>query len=356
MRDISSTLVTTRLAALTALLLLVAAPLLSCRQGTSSSYPEYTPRPTCSEWNILSGCYKPLQSYTLPTMPTPPTPKYPGCEGWDCRKIEISVVYAIESELGRRSLVVEAFDNPYFAGSPGNSAVPVPFIASFTNTTTVSMWLKPGRWWFRAWLADDQPVAPLTYRNLQLVRDIPVGVAGALSGATAVDIQKNGGAIPGERYGNGNLNPPLLLVISHILVDPDSPGTAAYLRLTVDVAGCGTASENECSNRILPDRDIIIRLLDSPDLAETPIREFKVSSNLLLVSGSVGKLEWFSPELMTGRYFVAAAVDADADGYFDDEELVGITQIRDVPVYVDIKENYTRSAAIVLSRKTTSSQ
>jgi hypothetical protein len=110
---------------------------------------------------------------------------YPNCVGDECQAVYVKVYYDLEKELeGRRTVIIEAYDNAEFMGESVASVWAKGFNAKPGTKMDTQLFLGTGIYYLRAYVVtpDDLP-APSSYYRLKPTQNKPVGVFGALSDA-----------------------------------------------------------------------------------------------------------------------------------------------------------------------------
>jgi hypothetical protein len=226
------------------------------------------------------------------------------CRGADCQILNVFAHYSLPENLGtNRTLVIEAFENAQFSGSPAANIRIAGFDASRPNSSDLEeIYLAAGEYYFRAYFTtDDVQPTPYPMDGMILVGDAPVGVYGALSGAKRVVV-------------NPNQRPEVVnIYINQLFKKPGSePETNARLRLRLFVSP---------EDFIPANRDVRIFLLKTPDIESKPLYDLSFSSNLFLVHGQEFSAEYVTPSLAVASYYVFAFLDENSNGYYDSSEL-----------------------------------
>jgi hypothetical protein len=254
-----------------------------------------------------SGDTSRLCGYRPGTQGAPDRPDYSwqsNCRGRDCQILNVFAHYSLQENLGvNRTLVIEAFENAQFSGSPAANIRIAGFDASRPNSSDrEEMYLAPGEYYFRAYFTTDatQPT-PYPMDGMILVGDAPVGVYGALSGAKRVVVKPN------------QLPEVINIYIDQLFKKPGSEAaTNARIRLRLNVSPDDFVPAN---------RDVRIFLLKTPDIESKPLYDLSFSSNLLLVHGQEYRAEYVTPSLAVASYYVFAFLDENSNGYYDSTEL-----------------------------------
>lgn len=224
------------------------------------------------------------------------------CERDECIKVAVNVFYLLDKDLGRsNSVVVEAFDNPHFAGSPESSARLTGFDASAPGRRgKVDLYLDGELYYFRAYVAQDGSEAlPYEYSGMQLVSDRPVGTYGALSELQSLDLR--------SLYGDEPASIDIYLDKLFKAAGDEEP-SEAYLRLLLNLPE---------GYKPPLDRLVRIELHEQEDFAFKPAHVFSVPTENFLVEGRTGKAEFLSPQLPEGKYFLYAYLDASGNEFAD---------------------------------------
>ena len=255
------------------------------------------------------------------------------CKGQDCAILSVFAHYTLTDNLGaNQTLAIEAFDNPNFNGSPAASLE----IAGFDGTGPHStdreeIYLTPGEYYFRAFIhAPRDPLVPYPLNGMELVGERPVGVYGALSGAKRVLIVR------------GQEPSPIHISIDQLFKKPGSePDLQAKLRVKFVVP----------TDILVPiDRQVHILFLKNPDVEEKPLYEFSFSSNILMTPSTDGSIEFVSPSLKPGSYFLFTYIDQDSDSLFDEGETSGFYRFETKIAPVTVEAEHTHSIGVTLSR------
>ena len=261
----------------------------------------------CSESGTSSRLcgYRPNASGNSPTAGTGKDYTWQSnCRGSDCQILNVFAHYSLQENLGNnQTLIIEAFQNPQFSGSPVANIQIAGFDASRPNSSNLEeMYLASGEYYFRAYFTTGQsPPTPYPMDGMILVGDKPVGVYGALSGAKRVLVKMD-------------QKPELVnIYINQLFKKPGSEQDSNdRIRLRISVpAGL----------YIPADRDIRVLVLNSPDIEESPAYNFTLSSNLLLIKAQETTTEFVSPSLAPKFYYLFAFVDSNGNAYYDDAEL-----------------------------------
>lgn len=283
---------------------------------------------TCEEERSADGrwtwqCYE-AEDYTWRTS----------CKSDACQEVKVFAHYMLADDLGDDRIVhVEAFDNPYFQGTPASQVSIAHFDASRGGSREAALFLAPGEYYLRAYMTStDVSIVPYSLGDMTLVSDAPVGVYGALSGAEMVRVAPR----RQERY-----PAPVHIYLDKLFKKEGSePATNAHLRINLTVADGSSAPDG---------RAVVIRLFKNRDLGRAPAAEFKLASELLLVQGRLGRAEFASPSLPEGDYLVMVFVDDNANGYYDVGELADLFELNAQAAAVQIRKDRTETLAMTLS-------
>ncbi len=254
------------------------------------------------------------------------------CRGGDCASVSVFAHYTLPDNIGsHQTLVVEAFDNARFQGSPVATLQMYGFDATHPNSSErEDMFLAPGEYYFRAYLsaAEQQPI-PYPMGDMELIGDKPVGVYGALSGAKRVVIRSH------EQPETIHIS------IDQLFKKPGSElASLGHLRLKMQV---------EPKSYAIPSyRQVHILLLKRADIESKPEFSFQMSSQQLLIPGQEFQAEFVTPGVAAGQYYVFAYLDSDGNGYFDAGEPAGIVKERDQPTPISLENEHTRTLYLVL--------
>ena len=302
---------------------------LSCASSTSNSYQPYTSTyqaPTY-DWKVID-----INNTFTPLAP----PKRPGCTGWDCREQFLVVTYNLDEVILDAEVVVEAFDNPQFLGAPSAETRLTPFDAYRPGAMVKgSIWLKPGRYYLRAFLEPHGADAgePFVYEGLQLVKGRAIGILGALSAPQLVELKAKTAA------DHQTLENVAFISLSHLFRETDSPfGTKAHFRFKLSYAAC--AAPDGCAEIPIGTK-VIVRLLETADLELAPTMELKVPIEALMVTTRPGVTEVLSPELPLGAFAAYAFIDMNGNTFMDEGEPGQIFGTWDDPAWAKTKRDAT---------------
>ncbi len=257
------------------------------------------------------------------------------CRGSDCQIINVFAHYSLQENLGtNQTLIIEAFQNAQFSGSPVANIQIAGFDATRPNSTDLEeIYLASGEYYFRAYFrtGQSQPT-PYSMGDMILVGDQPVGVYGALSGAKRVLVK------------NDQKPETVNIYINQLFKKPGSePDSNAHLRLRLSVPVTQTAPA---------DRDIRILLLIRPDIEAKPAYAFTLSSNLLLINGRESSTEFITPSLAVGAYYLFAFIDSNGNGYYDPSELGAFYLENQEVSSLTVERDRTRSLQLTLQPNT----
>lgn len=247
------------------------------------------------------------------------------CQASSCAGLPVYVYYMLTEDLGTANVVLlEAFDNPRFAGAPIASSRMGSFNASKPGQyQKADLYLKPGEYYIRAFIAnDDQMVLPYQYQNLNLVSDKPVGVVGALSGIQTVVVK--------SRSQQPNPNP-VSVYIDQLFKTPQSEVPSnADMRIRFNI---------ENPETIQLGRKLIVELHKDIDLTVKPIENFEMATERLMVEGRKGKAELIATDVPLGSFTVFAFIDNNGNGFYDVDEPARFFMKADEPSLVKLEAN-----------------
>lgn len=253
------------------------------------------------------------------------------CRGDDCQILNVFAHYSLQENLGtNRTLVIEAFNNAQFSGSPVANIQIAGFNATRPNSSELEeIYLAPGEYYFRAYFttANTQPT-PYPMDGMILVGDEPVGVYGALSGAKRVLVK------PDQK-------PELVnIYIDQLFKKPGSePDSNAHIRLRVTVPAGAYIPAN---------REVRFLLLKTSDIEEKPLYSLSFSSNLLLIKGQENTTEYLSPSLTPGSYFIFTFLDANSNNSYDSGELGAFYLDQGDVANFQVERDHTRNLQLTL--------
>ncbi len=256
------------------------------------------------------------------------------CRGDDCRAVTAFVHYMLEEDLGNsNAVIVEAFDNPKFVGSPISQVTIQGFTANRAGDfKQTKLYLSPGSYYLRAYISnEDEALTPYSYGGMEMVRDRPIGVYGALSRPHAINVTPSSYEASVE---------PVHISLDLLFKKPgvEQP-TNAYVRLKLSTQDLAAVTAG---------RKIVIQLHEDMDLMRIPLEQFQVASEQWLVEGRKGMTEFVSPSLATRDYVVFVFLDADGNGYYDEGELAQIYQVQGQPGRLAVHANRTATVSLEL--------
>ncbi len=256
------------------------------------------------------------------------------CESGECQALSVNVHYMLSEDLGDgQKVIVEAFDNPHFSGSPKSSLIMTNFDASRPGKHQDEvLFLKPGEYYFRAYIDhQENPALPYQYQGMEVITDRPLGVFGALSDLTKVVV---------ETGSYQRAQQPVNIYLDQLLKRPgfEEP-TNARIRFKLDISE---------GFDVPLDRKVMIQLFDGEDFAYNPIHRFEIPSENFLVVGRLGQYEFITPDLPEGRYFIQVFLDPSENGYWDSEEPGAIYYRYGEKGIVVVKENRTETISLNL--------
>lgn len=255
------------------------------------------------------------------------------CRGYSCQAVPVYIQYMLSEDLGEgRSVTVEAFDNPYFSGSPVSSVT----LNNFTATKAgefqkTSLYLGSGTYYARAFISKASDVViPYEYSDMQLIQNQPLGIFGALSSPATITVARDADE---DRQ-------PAYITIDKLFKKPQSAkDQRAFLRLKLNT---------EKLDLVESDRNVMIQLHSESDIQMEPIYQFKIPSAAFKVEGHQGETEFVSDSLDVGRYYVFVYLDGNGNGYFDPGELAQYFGHGGDMKTIDIKEKRTKYLALTL--------
>ncbi|MDA9951156.1 hypothetical protein N9D31_01150 [Oligoflexaceae bacterium] len=257
------------------------------------------------------------------------------CRGYDCQSVPVYVHYMLSDDLGAgRNVTIEAFDNPYFSGSPISSVN----LSNYTATKAgqfekTDLYLGRGTYYARAYISNNSDlVKPYEYSNMTLVQDKPLGVYGALSSPATITVHRS----------SDTSHEPVNITIDKLFKKPgQAQDFRAYLRLNLSIDSKADVSTS---------RDLVIQLLSEPDIQMEADYQFKIPSESLKVSDSRGRTEFISESLEIGQYYVFAFIDENSNGYYDEGEWAQFNGTGGEMKPISIKEKRTKYLGLELSR------
>lgn len=257
------------------------------------------------------------------------------CKKASCQPVKVFTHYMLGDDLGSGHPVhVEAFDNPNFQGAPASSVRLSHFNAKQGQWQDADLYLEPGEYYLRAYMATDEDDAakPYQFGGMTLVQGAPVGVYGALSGAEMVRVE--------PRAQNPYPSPVHIYLDRQFKAPGQEPDTNAHIRLSLTLAQGYAAPDG---------REVKIRLHRSDDLNEAPLREFVMPSELFLVQSRLGRADYLTPSLDAGNYVVFAYLDANGNDLYDKGELQGLYKVNGQTYAVRVARDRTEPLALVLA-------
>jgi hypothetical protein len=292
-------------------------------EGSSSSVSEVS----CTEHrqqrnyekNYERYCYEKEESFIDTT-----------CQGDACNQVKVNVFYLLNEDLGSsQTVIVEAFDNPYFAGSPEASAILDGFDASRAGRrSTAEIFLPDGTFYFRAFISHRQDeVTPYEYNGMSLVTEKPMGTYGALSELRSLVLNN-------EEESNHSVD----IFLDKLFKGPDAE-SQAFLRLLVSLPEGFQAPLG---------RQVRIELHTQDDFAFLPAQVYSIPSESFLIAGLEGRAEFLSPQVPIGKYFIRSYLDSNSNGFWDDGELYRVLKKYDEPAWVEIKSLRTATVELAL--------
>lgn len=257
------------------------------------------------------------------------------CKQAECQGVPVYVHYMLTENLGlANTVMVEAFDNPRFLGNPVSSVRVGNFNANRPGDyRQADLFLAPGEYYVRAYVSQDNETAiPYQYGGMQLISDKPIGVYGALSGVETLVVKPRAS----QRW-----PAPLNVYLDQLFKKPGNEApTHANLRVRFSVPQNITVEAG---------RKVILQLHDDTDLAKTPVAQFELASENLLVEGHRGRAEYVANNLKSGNYFVYAFLDRNGNGYQDEGEPQQLLKKNNEPALVKIIANRTETVDLSLA-------
>lgn len=221
------------------------------------------------------------------------------CQNDQCNELRVNVHYMLTEDLGTgNTVIVEAFDNHMFQGSPSSVLRITNFDASRAGTHSEDfLLLDSGEYYIRAYISnEDTPPTPYQYGNMDIISDQPFGLYGALSDATRVTI------------GDGTSNSVNIYMDKLFKTPGMEDPTNAHARVVVNI---------DPSYNVPLAQEVLIQLHNELDFDFHPAYEFSVASETLKVSGAEGRSEFVSGQLEPGDYFVFVWLDLSGNGFWD---------------------------------------
>lgn len=251
---------------------------------------------------------------------------YPNCKSDNCQAVNLNVHYMLLENLGYTNrIIVEAFDNAKFSGSPVSSLEITNFDASRVGLhRNEVIFLEPGEYYFRAFISNVDVPNPYEYQGMELVSETPVGIFGALSGAERVVVR------PSNRI---DINSDINIYLDKLMVkEGQEIPTNAHLRAKISVP----------EDYVVPaSKKIYVQFFNTDDFFYDPAYEFTLASETLMITGSEGSTEFLSTDLKEGSYYIRAFLDVSGNGYFDDGEPQFINTLHGELKLVKIVKNRT---------------
>ena len=258
------------------------------------------------------------------------------CKSDECQAVPVNIHYMLSEDLGTSNhVVVEAFDNAKFSGSPISILDVTNFDASRAGTHSEDViFLEPGVYYFRAYISKDHTtVVPYEYQGMELVGDQPVGYFGALSEATKAIIDGRG-----DWTSSRSVNIYLDKLMKRAGTEAPSH---AHLRLQLTL---------EQGIEVPLGVKVLIQLFAKDDFSFDPDVSYDVASENFKVEGQLGKTEFISPDMAPGQYFIRTFLDLSKNGYYDDGEPLAVFEKNTEHARVSIQEHRTESIALVLKK------
>lgn len=282
----------------------------------------------------LRMCQARYEKFNVIKYPLPASSS-PACK--DCVPVPTLVNYMLPERLTDNFwVVIEAFDNPLFLGSPLVIKSEPGFKPQHAgDTKEVMLFLPVGQVYLRAYLTQQQTTVPYPYLGMQLVSNSPVGIYGMLSTPTQLTVVSQG---------NDPCPTPVKIYLDKLFKDPNSePDTHAKLRIQLNIG----------PDIKVPDHRLVyVRLFDSPDFATRPVHEYQVASELFLIQDRLGKAELVTPNLEVGSYYVQTFVDENGNAFVDQAEAQGFISADGLPKAVPVAENRMGEISLTLTKPT----
>ncbi len=259
---------------------------------------------------------------------------YTNCESSNCQALDVNVHYLLSKDLGAsQRVVVEAFDNAVFSGSPRASLTLSDFDASKAGAYKQSvLFIEPGNYYFRAYIDNNESgELPYQYQGMEPIEARPHGTFGAMSNLSQVSV------MPGSAY----MRQPLNIYIDKLLKQPGyEEKTAAHIRMQLSFAE---------GIEIPYKKKVVIQLFDQEDFNFEPVHSFEIVSESFLVVGKERSFEFITPDLPEGRYFIRAFLDDSENGYLDENEAVAVfTRFGELGL-ITVREKRTESIELELT-------
>lgn len=257
------------------------------------------------------------------------------CDSEECRELKVYVHYLLTKDLGDGVTVrIEAFDNANFAGSPKGTGEVTGFTAKAGEWKDTTMFLLPGEYYLRAYLRNDQDpgATPYPLGDMQLVAGTPVGVYGALSRPQSVRV---------EPEASSDTVDPVHLNLDQLFEKPGTePPTNARLRLQLSTPDGAEVQDH---------KKVLVQLHASTDLEHSPVYQFEVASEQLLVDGRKGRAEFVSPSLEEGDYIAFAFLDQNDNGFYDDGELASLFKEDGLAKKIAVRKDRTANVGLPMT-------
>ncbi len=250
-----------------------------------------------------------------------------------CSEVDVNVHYMIPEDLGENYVVhIEAFDNYKFTGHPQSTTIMTNFSARQGEWSDTRMMLADGQYYLRAYLSTaEEAKVPMMFEGMELIADQPVGVFGALSSPSAVDVSKN-----------SFWNQPVVIYLDKLFKDPSKlPETQAHVRVKLGLAS-GVSIEKS--------KKVYIKLHKSDDFEINPVIQMTLLSDPLVDIETGKYIESVTDQLETQKLTIFAYVDENDNGYFDDGEPNAVYEKNGRTQFIDVDENATRTVSLTLKR------
>jgi hypothetical protein len=254
------------------------------------------------------------------------------CRTQDCKRVPVYVVYTLNQDLGKdNTVVLEAFDNSRFEGSPVATASITGFDASGAGALSEgTLALTPGKYFLRAFITNQaNAAAPYEYGGMRLVSNRPVGYFGAASGAHSILVDDA-----------SDSTAPITVKLNYLFQSNEKEApTDANLRILFSLAPEKTVPAS---------RKLRIELRDSTDLATTPKSVYTLPSDSLLVSNHPGTTEFVARDLVPGKYTILTYIDTNDNEFPDAGELQQSWQSAGSVGYLNIVPKRTETISLQL--------
>ena len=261
----------------------------------------------------------------------------PQCGPWNCAAIPVLTTYLLDKDLGSTKwLVVEAYDNPLFIGSPIRNSIVTNFNATkIGNRIMTVLGLPPGTFYIRSYLVDGREKLPNWYDNKNSNSSETKTILGAISTTEKIVFQQTLSYETNKRCPQS-----VILEMKKLVTNPNAePITNARMRFGIKATDVSKIPEG---------RKVRIELRDKQDLTETPFKTFEIKSEQLLISTRPGFVEFVTPQLDLGYYFAFVYVDTNDNNNFDQGELSAWAMNGTHVAPVRIESNKTISIPIEL--------